>query len=356
LEKQEKIDYIVVGAGLAGIAFIETCLKNNKTVCVFDDASQNSSKIAAGIYNPVVLKRFSGIEYSDIQLAKASAFYNSLEQKLKTKFDHKIEVLRKFLSVEEQNNWFLAADKPNVSDFLSLEIEHHNIEGIDAPFGFGKVFRTGYIDTALLLDRYHAFLQSNGFLSIESFEYSKIKMFDNSIIYKSISAKNIVFAEGYGLRNNMYFNFLPLDGTKGELLIIKAEKLELKNILNSSLYIVPLRNSYFKVGATYEWKDKTEYITIEGRYQLIDKLKSIINCDFEIINHLAGIRPTVRDRKIMLGSHHVYKNMHIMNGMGTRGVMQAPWAAELLFDSIENKILLDKTINISRYRKFCAEY
>ena len=50
-------DFIIVGAGLAGISFAETALLNNKSFVVISDASQNSSIVAAGIYNPVIVKR-----------------------------------------------------------------------------------------------------------------------------------------------------------------------------------------------------------------------------------------------------------------------------------------------------------
>jgi len=48
-----KVDYIVVGCGLAGIAFCEQLLANNKSFVVFDDDSQKSSTVAGGLYNPV---------------------------------------------------------------------------------------------------------------------------------------------------------------------------------------------------------------------------------------------------------------------------------------------------------------
>lgn len=351
LDKQNNFDYIIVGAGLAGIAFAETCLKNNKTVFVFDNNSQSSSKVAAGIYNPVVLKRFSGLEHSEIQLEKAATFYNNLESKLNATLDHKIEVLRKFFSIEEQNNWFLAADRPNVSAFLSLEIQQKKIKGIDAQFGYGKVYHTGFVDTALLVKEYHLYLSQKKCFASSVFDYSQIQFQNNKISYKNISAKQIVFAEGFGLRDNPFFNYLPLDGTKGELLIIRAPDLELDSILNSSLYIVPLGNNLFKVGATYEWTDKTETTTTAGKNEILDKLKFIINCEFEVVEHLAGIRPTVKDRKLLLGTHRFYQNLHIMNGMGTRGVMQAPWAAEILFDAIEQQTDIEKSINSDRFNK-----
>jgi glycine/D-amino acid oxidase-like deaminating enzyme len=158
-----------------------------------------------------------------------------------------------------------------------------------------------------------------------------------------------LFAEGYGLHSNPFFNYLPLDGTKGELFIIKAPNLDLNVIVNTSIFIIPLGNNLFKIGATYHWDDKTNQPTENGKNELIAKLNEIITCDYEIIEHSAGVRPTVKDRRPLLGTHPKHKNLHILNGLGTRGVMLAPSMAFDLYHFIENKLPLDKTIDIKRF-------
>ncbi len=346
-----EVDYIIVGCGLAGIAFAETCLQNNKSIIVFDNNSQTSSTIAAGLYNPVILKRFSGLQDAQKHIDLLNIFYKSIEENLKIQFDFKIPILRKFFSIEEQNNWFIASDKPDLSPFLSLDLIKANYSGIDSPFDFGEVLQTGYVDTALLLKSYHSYLKSNQLLIQESFEYNNLESIDDIVIYKNIKFKNIVFAEGFGMHSNPFFNNLPLDGTKGELFIIKAPNLNLDVIINTSVFILPLGNDLFKVGATYNWADKTNLPTEQGKQELIERIKEILNCDFEIIEHFAGVRPTVKDRKALLGTHKTLKNIHILNGMGTRGVMLAPTMAKILFENIEFSKPIDMSINIERFYK-----
>ena len=98
------LDYIIVGSGLAGIAFSEYAINNDKSILVVNNQSQNSSRIAAGLYNPVILKRFSEVWQASEQLDLVREFYNAIEQKLNIKVDYRIPLLRKFYSVEEQNN------------------------------------------------------------------------------------------------------------------------------------------------------------------------------------------------------------------------------------------------------------
>ena len=346
------IDYIIVGCGIAGISFAETCLLHNKTIMVFENGSQNSSQIAAGIYNPVILKRFSGFNNAQNQLNIAKQFYKNIEQKLNVNIDYELPVLRKFTSIEEQNNWFVAADKPNLNSFLSLNLINSKFSHIDSPFNYGKVLQTGFVDTKIYLAFYKTFLKKQNCYTNESFNYQLIDFHNDFINYKDIKCKNIVFAEGFGLHKNPFFNYLPLDGTKGELIIIKAEKLDLNVILNAGLYFVPLGNNLFKVGATYNWDDKSKEGTENGKAELIDKIKSVINCEFEVMEQLSGIRPTVKDRKPLLGSHHIHKDLHLLNGLGTRGVLLGPEMAEILYNYIENKVPLPKDVNIERYCKY----
>jgi glycine/D-amino acid oxidase-like deaminating enzyme len=342
------IDYIIVGNGIAGISFSEIALKASKKILVFDNNSQPSSRIAGGLYNPVVLKRFSEVWKAKEQLEFAFPLYHQIEDKLNVVFDYKIPILRKLTSIEEQNNWFQAADKPNLAPFLNPKLVNKKYQNIQAPFHYGLVNETGYLNINTLILSYSNYLKSLGSLVEATFDYIAIQFLDNHISYNGIEAKHIIFAEGFGLHANPYFNDLPLDGTKGELLIIKAPDLYLDVVIKSSVFILPIGNDLYKVGATYDWKDKTNIPTERGKQELVEKLKDIISCDFEIVEHFGGVRPTVKDRRPLVGKHPNYPQLHILNGLGTRGVMLGPYLANQLFQHIEFKIPLEQEIDIIR--------
>jgi hypothetical protein len=124
---------------------------------VLDDNSQSSSRIAGGLYNPVILKRFSEVWQAQEQLVVMDKFYGVLENKLKIKVDFKKPILRKFFSIEEQNNWFIASDKVELA-ILSTELVTKKYSGIDSPYNYGEVLHTGYVD--LLLEKYREYLVS----------------------------------------------------------------------------------------------------------------------------------------------------------------------------------------------------
>ena len=345
----KKVDYIIVGSGLAGILFCEVLKQYNKTFIVFENESQQSSVVAGGLYNPVVLKRFTPVWKAKKQLDLALPMYYKLEQSLNIKLDYKMPVYRLFSSIEEQNNWFEACDKPSLSQFLSADIEQLNNAAIKSNYGFGKILHTGRIDTMSLLKYYRNKLNKKQQLIEDTFNYDKLICKPTKIGYNDIEAKHIVFAEGFGLTKNPFFNNLPLKPTKGELLTIFAPDLNIDFVLKASGFLIPIGNHLYIVGATYNWDDTSNKTTTQAKEKLINKLEKCILCDYKIINQVAGIRPTVKDRRPLVGRHSKYKNMFVLNGLGTRGVMIAPYVATQLVKHIEENKPLEKGIDICRF-------
>lgn len=345
----KQVDYIIVGCGLASIAFCELLRGYNKSFIVFDDSSQQSSIAAAGLYNPVILKRFSEVWKAKVQLELALPLYAKIEKDLNIQVDYKLRILRRFTSIQEQNKWFNASDKPSLEPYLSTQLVTNSNLEIDAPFGFGEVLHAGRLDTADLIISYKQFLKENDNLIESSFEYDKINFQNDVIQYKKMQSKYIVFAEGFGVKKNPYFNYIPLTGSKGEILTIKAPDLKIDYAIKSSVFVIPLGDDLYNVGSTYDNEDKSNVPTERAKLELLSKLKTFIKCDFEIVNHLAGVRPTVKDRRPLVGRHYEYRNLYVLNGLGTRGVMIAPYVAEKLFRFIENNDALDTEIDINRF-------
>ena len=344
-----KVDYIIVGLGLAGIAFAEELIAANKTFVVFEDDSQQSSLVAGGVYNPVILKRFTPVWNAKEQLAVALPFYQKLEEKLQIQIDEKFLIKKVFKSIEDQNNWFEAADKTLLSDYIDPKLDTTKRKGIIADFGYGNVNEAGRIDTKKLVEVYRAYLKSENKIQFEKFDHQQIKFRQDHLEYKEITTDRIVFCEGFGMTENLFFNYLPLNEVKGELITIHAPELEVDFLIKSTVFVLPLGDHLYKVGATFNWSDKTSNPSEEGRNELVQKLKKVITVPYTIIEQSAGIRPTVRDRRPLVGMHPAYNNLVILNGLGTRGVMIAPTVAKQLFNYLENDGELDKEIDIKRF-------
>lgn len=345
-------DFIVVGAGLAGVSFCNVLEKHKKSFCLISDNSQIASLVAGGVYNPVVLKRFTPVWKAQEQMRILHSFYNEIEEKIHKKIDIKIPILRKFASVEEQNNWFSASDKEALSAYLSSEIISPKNKYIKAPFGFGKVLKTGRLDVKTYLQECISRWKDENVFHQRTFNYAELKIEVDKVNYQTVLAKNIVFCEGYGVVKNPFFNYLPMKPCKGETLTFYAPDLKLEEIVKSDGVILPLGDGFYKIGATYQWNDLSDTITESAKNELLEKLNKLISCEYEVTEQEASVRPTVSDRRPLLGKHPDYGNVWILNGLGTRGVMNAPFLAEKLYEAVYENKLIDKEMDIERYRKY----
>ena len=264
---------------------------------------------------------------------------------------HKKEILRIFKSIEEQNNWFSSADHPAMAPYLSTKVLQNNSPFISAPMGFGKMNKTGRVNIELLLADYKRELEDEQLLLHSTLDYSKIDFKGGEVGYGNILAKRIIFCEGFGLMQNPFFNYLPMQGLKGEVITIKAPELNLEQLLKSGVFVMPLGEDLYKVGATFNWQDKTNEVTVAGKMELEEKVKEFIKIPFDIVDQKAGVRPTVADRRPLLGKHPKHPELVVFNGLGTRGVMISPLLSAQLIDHLEADIPLAQEVDINRFKK-----
>ena len=343
----KEVDYIVVGLGIAGISICEQLEAQGKRFVVFNSGSGATVK-SGGILNPTVLKRFTAAWNATEFFEYAIPFYNKLSEKLKEEIFTPTPVLRIFKSVEEQNNWTVASDKKELGAFLSAELIKNSNPSVLAPFGFGRVNGTGRIHAAQLLASYKKYLDSSGSFSSEEFDYNLLQEREGGIQYKDISATKIIFSEGATAVNNPYFPKNALIGNKGEYVIIKAPELNTNDFLKGSMFVIPLGNDEYKVGATYAREDYSSMPTEDAKKQILSKMESFINCKYEVVDQVTGVRPTTKDRKPLLGSLSSVPDKVFFNGLGTRGFLMAPLLSEMLYKYLENKLPLPKELDINR--------
>ncbi len=344
-------DYLIVGFGLAGITLSYHLEDLGKKIIIIDGKKVKASLVAAGIYNPVVLNKFTLAWNSQEQIAYADTFYTSLGTYLGKEIRKKIPVLRKFNSAEEQNNWFRSIDKPNLEQFLSPKLQETPSLAIKGAYKFGEVKHTGRLLIDSIFDTYKKKLYSKDAFIEEEFNYKQLSVKENCIVYKNIKARRIVFCEGHQLKNNPLFKNLPLIGNKGTYIIIKSPNLKMQCALKSYYFLIPLGNDIYKFGATYGIHFKEENYYIDTKNELLKRFEALTQAPYEVIDHITGVRPTVIDRKPLVGKHNAYNSVFVLNGLGTRGVLMAPTISKHLLDFMEHKIALPKEIDIKRFVK-----
>jgi glycine/D-amino acid oxidase-like deaminating enzyme len=346
----DKIDFIIVGQGLAGSILALELLKQNKTVLVIDKPEMSQcSRVAAGIYNPIVFKRLTQSWMADKILPTMFEFFADAEKLFNTKLIHQTKIARVLSSEQEETAWKKKSVN-ELSDFIDGEIHpaENEYEFLNNNYGF--VTEAGFADVPGFLGHTRKYLeQHNAFLE-EIFSYNDVVVSENEIRYKNFTCDKLIFCEGHLATQNPFFKELKFKPAKGEVLTIYCEELKTTSIINKDFFILPLSEAHcFKVGATYNWLDFTDNTTEEAKQTLIEKINLVIPFPYKIIKQQAGVRPSTIDRRPVMGFHSTHKNVGIFNGFGTKAVMLAPYFSKHFcnFIFLNQELFLD--VDVKRF-------
>ena len=347
----ESKEFGVIGWGLAGASLAWQLYFEKKDFTVFDSNNNHSTRVAAGMVNPIVFRRLTKSWNADILMPYATDFYKRIEEELGQSVIDSKNVYKLFSSFEDENNWMVKQQDERFEHFLQPLSSTEKITNVKNEFGYGIVNTFGNLRTNDFLDLSKAFFKTKsiGFVD-EVFKYESLNLNGNT--YNNYKFDHLIFCEGFDVLKSPLFGYLPLKPTHGDTLIIKSDNFKFKHILNKNMFILHIKDNLFKVGATYNWKITEPIKTEEGKQELIEKLNKFAEFDYEIIEQQAGIRPTVMDRRPLIGTHPNYVKIHIFNGLGTKGVMIAPFYSKSLIQNLINGKALDKETNITRYTKY----
>jgi len=178
---------------------------------------------------------------------------------------------------------------------------------------------SGRVNVADFVKRSRAFFQAH-----QSYEEASIPS----------SAETLLFTTGArGLVDQNPVN-LPHRSAKGEILTVKIPGLRQDQIISRGTWLVPTgkNDETFLCGANYDWDDLSNTPTISGRETVENGLKSLTSLPYQVLNHVAGVRPIVRRSEPVMGRSpegHTY-----LNGLGSKGTLYAPRTAEYLLNHV----------------------
>jgi glycine oxidase len=344
-------NYLIIGQGLAGTVVAHHLLQKGRTFRIIDIPTLSaSSKVAGGLFNPVVFKRLVKSWMADEQLEAAEAFYTGMEALLGSRFFHKKELLKIFAEPQEKVLWEKKRLE-EVGKYLSPIYNEPPDESIQAPQGYARVSGAGYVDVSLFLNLSLAYFRKQGVIMEEKFNPSGLHVESDHVTYKGFQATRIIFCEGHLASQNPWFSWMPFNLAKGEVLTVKIPGYTRTDVVNKGVFILPIGNDLFRVGATFAWDKLDEVPTEAAKQDLITRLQKVLKLPFEVIDHKAGIRPTVINRRPLIGIHPEHPSLTMFNGMGSKGVMIAPYFAAHFIHHLEENTPLSNEVDIRRFWK-----
>lgn len=340
-------DCIIVGQGIAGTVLAYTFLKNQKTPFVIStDKLPSASQVAGGIFNPLTGKNLVKTWLADELFPFLHTFYRELEQVLGEKFLHSTPIYRPFRSIEEQNEWLAKSALQEFKPYLNTDVnENQYCSDIKNPFGGVETLQAGWVELPKLLNSFHCFLKKKSLYFREIFDYSALQIFSEKVAYKGIEAERIIFCEGTQAIHNPFFQNLPFNFAKGEMIDVWVEDASFESIVNQGVSLIPLQENTYRVASTYSWEGLDWEISEKARTELIGKARNLLKKDFRVIAQNAGVRPATKNRRPIIGLHPQMPRVGIFNGLGSKGVSLAPYLADRFYKHIYENAPLPHEIN-----------
>ena len=354
-----RADYIVVGQGIAGSNLAYALVSRGKKVVVFDPSWRDAAcLVAAGVINPITGQRLVKSWRSALAHPFAKKFYASLESVLHAKFFHDRKILQLCKSPEEHALWSRRKADAEYAEFIGEGASESVFESLNDKFGHHFIERSAWVEPSAIMPAFARFFNSLGILRNESFDYSRLRLLpDGGVEYGDISARAVVFCEGWQAVKNPYFNWLPYRCAKGEILQLQSDAAAdiPEHIIHRGNWIMKCAEDQFRIGSTWDREHLDTAPTADARAELLGAVGNILRNagELRVVNHSAGVRPCTATTRPHLGKHPKFGALYSFNGFGSKGYALSPYFAEEFAEYLEGGKPLDSEADISRHvRRF----
>ncbi|MGB1937124.1 MAG: NAD(P)/FAD-dependent oxidoreductase [Akkermansiaceae bacterium] len=331
-----RVDFLIIGQGLAGSTLAMELLKRGRSVLVVDrQDGTGSTRIAAGLVTPLTGKGMNPAWRQVYYLPKAVAFYHQLEKESGRKFYHSTPVVRVFASEKEHEKW-QAKEAPQHP--WAYELDH-----LDGPFrqnhGAIEMPEGAWLDTLAFLHVVQDKLMDAGAWREAVFTEADVSFVEGKVLWQDVTADKIILCQGaYGLSGvdgyQGWFSHIHHRSAKGEILNVWIDGLDETKRYHCRGWLAPREGGMWKAGANYDWKHMDATPSEEGKSEVLEKLRTWIKLGdsgevpMEVIDHQAGIRPIIRNSMPVVGFHPKMPMVGFFNGLGSKGTLMAPAVAE----------------------------
>jgi glycine/D-amino acid oxidase-like deaminating enzyme len=342
-----EVDYIIVGQGLAGSLLASALIQRGQKIVVVDNGWKNSaSKVAAGLMTPLTGQRFTLTpEYPEL--------FSFAQKDLSSRgIFRPIEVYRMFVDAEQRERGLKRAETVTCKPFIikiterpeELSPHWNDNQG-------GALMHGAWVDLPKLLQKNYEQLRQTHSIIRGEFQFRDLKLTDRGVQWKEVSARGIIFCDGYRSAIDGPFKYLPWQPVKGEAITFKSNAPDTSTVLNRQGWALPLGGGQWRVGSNWEWTELNEQPTSVQCEKFKKRFQEYFNknVNVEVTEHIAGVRPCTSDNHPFIGTHPQHKQLHLFNGLGPRGTLWAPKLAQEMADYLVNNGTLRSDCDLNRF-------
>lgn len=330
--------FLIVGQGLAGTALAWRLLDRGVAVLLVDrHEPATSSKVAAGLVTPVTGMRLNlNWRYPELA-AEARGFYRTCEARLGGLFYHEVPIVRLLRDAQAAALWAQRREQPEVRPWLDPDAPEPLVDARrfrDDHGGFQQR-GGGWLDTAAFLEASRAHFERLGCWRQGEVGPGDLATEPEAVVWRGERFDQAVFCTGWEAARHPAWDWLPFESARGSVLALQADLGGESRVINRGCWVLPRPDGTFRAGPTYERTfDDPATPGAEALAGLDRKLRALLRADFRVTGVQTGVRPIVRGRKAVLGRHPGRPRLACLNGLGSKGVLRAPWMARHLAEHL----------------------
>jgi glycine/D-amino acid oxidase-like deaminating enzyme len=325
------LDVLIVGQGIAGTITSYQLINKGLIVGIIDNAIQNqSSKLASAIINPLSGKKWNQVAQFDTYLNDSLSNYKGIEQLIQQPVIQAKDHVYFFQNLESQET----AKQNTNSDWYTLS-QDTLFKNIESPFGYAQIKQCYCIDQKAMFKKWRHYMEQHYYFSSNLFDYQALTYENKKWRYNDIRANAIIFCEGINALNNPYFNKLPFTQNRGDVLYVNIEQLDNSYIYSFKDRLVPIKDQLFWLGSNHIWDYNTLDKNLEWAESCLKNLEKQLPYTIQLIDHKVAERPTTVGQKPLALKHDLHPKMGLLNGLGTRGFLQASTYCKILLEQMQ---------------------
>lgn len=347
------LDTLIVGQGLAGSLLAWELLGRGERILVLDDGHRSAASVAAaGLLNPVTGQRLVKTAGVDECLPFARERYRELERRLGRALLVEKPMWRLFRNPREQEAWRKRCEDPAYRGYLGEALSPDALQPpFVAPRGGFVQQQTGFLDTNALMAGIREQLSAGGHYREQAVAYDAMVPEKGGVRFEGIACRRVIFCEGYKAQHNPWFDWLPFQPAKGEILSLAIDTPLPDAMINAGKWLMPRGGNDYRLGATYDRERLDEQPTEAGVKELLDALPQLLDPvpEYRVTERRAGVRPNTLDKQPFIGLHPKWPQLGIFNGFGSKGSLLIPWHAMRFAEALYGGAALPAEADIRRY-------
>lgn len=361
-------DYIVIGAGLSGLSTADSLIEKNCKVAVIDrkGIASSASGIPVGMVDPAASRNANLYWESENCFNTISENLEKIQSHSSRKFYKVTGVLRPGINEKRGKSLERSFHRQDWPEGWCEWLDESEIKEMtpEVHCEYGGLWHPNSIAVSIpkYLNAYSEYLGKKQvpLHILKDYELSPNNDFweikNNDIVLRT---QNVIYATGAETSESTFWSELPLHPVKGQVAIYKTEDpLPFSCSISGNGHIGVIDDVTFLIGSTYEHDFTYTHTDEYGRNYLQQKLEESLPSiapKSQLVRQWAGVRASTPNRLPILGTHRNYSNIHIITGMGSKGLLYSKYTANLLADYLVDHKPLKREIDVERiyhrYRK-----